>query len=115
MFEAGYSALGDFCNAEVDTDASPRLHVVSAPVGGGKTSFSMALMVAVTKLAEATLDAPYGCLFLVDQMDKADQMYRDSKKSKCREGLQSGPWTMTSNASNPPRSSSLLHASLWAT
>jgi hypothetical protein len=80
VFEAGYSALGDFCNAEVGTEAPTRLHVVSAPVGGGKTSFSMALMVAVTKLAEASPAAPYGCLFLVDQMDKADQMYRDLEK-----------------------------------
>lgn len=80
VFEAGCSALGDFCNAEDGTEAPRRLHVVSAPVGGGKTSFSMALMVAVTKVAEATPDAPYGCLFLVDQMDKADQMYRDLEK-----------------------------------
>src|ERR1039458_2920309 len=80
VFEAGYSALGDFCDAEANTEATPRLHVVSAPVGGGKTSFSMALMVAVTKVAEASPDAPYGCLFLVDQMDKADQMYRDLEK-----------------------------------
>jgi hypothetical protein len=77
VFEAGYSALGDFCDAEANTEVAPRLHVVSAPVGGGKTSFSMALMVAVTKVAEANPDAPYGCLFLVDQIDKADQMYRD--------------------------------------
>ena len=80
VFETGYSALGDVCNAEVDADAAPRIHVVSAPVGSGKTSFSLALMVAVTKVAEADPTAPYGCLFLVDQMDKADQMYRDLEK-----------------------------------
>lgn len=78
VFEAGFTALTDACNAANGlTKESPRLHVVSAPVGGGKTSFSMALMAAVTNVAEADPSAPYGCLFLVDQITKADQMYCD--------------------------------------
>ena len=51
VFEAGYSALADTCGAEGKPKA--RLHVVSAPVGSGKTSFSLALVAAVTRLAVA--------------------------------------------------------------
>ena len=74
VFEAGYLALSDYC---MGTKASQRLHVVSAPAGGGKTSFSYALMLAVTRYAERTPDAPYGCAFVVDQITKADEVYRE--------------------------------------
>src|SRR5882672_5321729 len=65
VFEAGYSALADsfalFKNAAVfDHDRwaysllrrhirQPRLHVVSAPVGSGKTSFSLAFIAAFVR------------------------------------------------------------------
>ena len=52
-----------------------RLHVVSAPAGGGKTSFSFALMMALTRHAEKTPDAPFGCILVVDQIKKADDVY----------------------------------------
>ena len=74
VFNAGYLALSDYCIA---TKAPQRLHVVSAPAGGGKTSFSYALILAVTRYAEWTPDAPYGCVFVVDQITKADEVYRE--------------------------------------
>jgi hypothetical protein len=55
------------------------MHTVSAPAGGGKTSFSYALIVAVTRYAESTPDAPHGCVFVVDEITKADMVYRDLK------------------------------------
>lgn len=75
VFEAGYSALADTCGAEGKPKA--RLHVVSAPVGSGKTSFSLALVAAVTRLAEHCADAPFGCAYVVDQIPKADALYRE--------------------------------------
>src|SRR5262249_49448372 len=74
VFEAGYLALADYC---MGTNAPQRLHVVSAPAGGGKTSFSYALILAVTRYAERTPSAPYGCAFVVDQITKADEVYRE--------------------------------------
>jgi hypothetical protein len=71
VFDAGYLALSD---AITNTR---RMHTVSAPAGGGKTSFSYALVVAVTRNAENHPDGPYGCVFLVDQIEKADKVYRD--------------------------------------
>ena len=49
VFDAGYLALSDHCNG---TNGKRRLHVVSAPVGGGKTSYSYALMLALTRYSE---------------------------------------------------------------
>src|SRR5215467_15936945 len=60
VFEAGYLALSDHCNG---TTGKRRLHVVSAPAGGGKTSYSYALMLALTRYAEQTAGSPYGCVF----------------------------------------------------
>lgn len=50
---------------------------MSAPAGAGKTSFSYALMVAVTRNAENDPAAPYGCVYVVDQISKADEAYRE--------------------------------------
>jgi hypothetical protein len=74
VFEAGYLALSDSCAPD---RAPRRIHVVSAPAGGGKTSYSYALMMAVTRLADEDLNAPYGCIFVVDQITKADEVYRE--------------------------------------
>ena len=71
MFNAGYAALSD-CHTD-----NRRMHTVSAPAGAGKTSFSYALIAAVTRYAESNPDAPYGCVFVVDQINKADEVYRD--------------------------------------
>src|SRR5262249_18753235 len=74
VFDAGYLALSDHCEGLA---GKRRLHVVSAPAGGGKTSYSYALMLALTRYAEQTLDAPYGCMFVVDQIKKADEAFKD--------------------------------------
>jgi hypothetical protein len=74
VFDAGYLALSDYCKGS----AGPRrLHVVSAPAGGGKTSYSYALMLALTRYAEQKPDAPYGCVFVVDQIKKADEAFKE--------------------------------------
>jgi hypothetical protein len=74
VFNAGYLALSDYCNG---TATKRRLHVVSAPAGGGKTSYSYALMAALTRYAEQTAGSPYGCVFVVDQIKKADEAFKD--------------------------------------
>ena len=86
VFDACHRALGDVCEVKAPKRGFPgtphapspaRLHVVSAPVGGGKTSFSEAFIVALVKLSERDPNHPYGCLFVVDQITRADQIYRE--------------------------------------
>jgi hypothetical protein len=55
----------------------PRLHVVSAPMGTGKTTFAMCFMAAITQLAEDNPRMPFGCVLLVDQIVKADDRFRE--------------------------------------
>src|SRR5262245_53894318 len=71
VFERGCLALSDTLN---DTR---RVHTISAPVGGGKTSYSQAFMLAVTRYAESNPDAPYGCVFVVDEITKADNAFHE--------------------------------------
>jgi hypothetical protein len=52
VFYACYLALSDYAKR------TRRLNVVSPPSGGGKTSFSFAFMVALTRLAEGNPDMP---------------------------------------------------------
>jgi hypothetical protein len=55
----------------------PKQFVVAAPPGTGKTSHAVALMAATVRTAdEDDLLRPYGCLFVVDQIKKADDMFR---------------------------------------
>jgi hypothetical protein len=54
-----------------------RLHVVSAPMGSGKTTFTTAFLVAMVRLSDTHPNMPYGCLFLTDQIIKADAMYQE--------------------------------------
>ena len=74
VFEAGYLALSDYCKGP---SGPHRLHTVSAPAGGGKTSYSYALMLALTRHAEQTPSSPYGSIFVVDQIKKADEAFKD--------------------------------------
>lgn len=74
VFDAGLLALADYCDGST---SARRVHVVSAPAGGGKTSFSYAFMLAVTRYAEANPRAPYGCVFVVDQIKKADEVFAE--------------------------------------
>jgi hypothetical protein len=86
LFDACYHALEDACHPDAHKGfaGSPyavskyaRMHVVAAPVGSGKTSFSLAFIAAIVRDAERNPDAPYGCLFVADQKSRADQIYRD--------------------------------------
>src|SRR4051812_46585524 len=77
IFDACYSALEHSEASKEARKPSPRLHVVSAPMGTGKTSFTLAFITALLRLAEADPKAPQGCLFLVEQMTKAEEMYRE--------------------------------------
>ena len=86
QFDACYDALEDACHPDAHKGfaGSPyavskyaRMHVVAAPVGSGKTSHSLAFIVGMVRYAERHPDAPYGCLFVADQMQRADQVYRD--------------------------------------
>jgi hypothetical protein len=97
VFDACYSALEHYSawieqrgRAEVATTAQlratgrtqantmqPRLHVLSAPMGTGKTTFSMAFMATITRLAEDNPGIPFGCALLVDQIVKADDRFRE--------------------------------------
>jgi hypothetical protein len=74
VFEAGYLALLDYCKG---SSGPHRMHTVSAAAGAGKTSYSYALMLALTQHAEQTPWAPYGCIFVVDQIKKADEAFKD--------------------------------------
>ena len=81
VFDASYRALQDFVAAqERKADAQPHLNVVSAPAGGGKTSFSVALIAALVRLTEGGQQGPMGCLFLTDQRERADDTYRELVK-----------------------------------
>ena len=72
ILEAGVLALAD-----VTDDEEPKQFVVAAPPGTGKTSHAIALMAAAVRTADKDdLSKPYGCLFVVDQIKKADHMYR---------------------------------------
>ncbi len=74
VFDAGYRALADGLGATQEAKGPPqRLHVVSAPVGSGKTSFTIALITACVRLSDPK--APYGCVWVVDQMHTAEEMF----------------------------------------
>jgi hypothetical protein len=85
LFNACYRALEDACQGNRTkgfpgtpySTSGTRLHVVSAPVGSGKTSFSIAFIAAVVRAAEGDEETPYGCLFVVDQITRAEGVYRD--------------------------------------
>jgi hypothetical protein len=79
VFDAGYQGLQDFVvHHHPDFDGpSTRMQVVSAPVGSGKTSFSLAFVTALVRCAEQAPMAPYGALVVVNQIEKADTTFRD--------------------------------------
>jgi hypothetical protein len=59
----------------------PKQFVVAAPPGTGKTSHTVALMAAIVRTADPhDLVQPYGCLFVVDQIKKADDMFQQINK-----------------------------------
>ena len=85
LVTAFYSKTGDAlfdagCDALTDWRAQKRrMLTVSAPAGGGKTSFAYAFIVAMTRYAEQHQEAAYGAVFVVDRIARADQVYHDLK------------------------------------
>jgi hypothetical protein len=75
VFDKGFNALEDFCRTDDLRPAVPRIHVVSTPVGSGKTYFSLALATALVRLGVSTEDAPYGCVLVVDRIAKAEEIH----------------------------------------
>jgi hypothetical protein len=76
IFDACYSALEHSEATKETVNLAPRLHVVSAPMGTGKTSFTVAFIAALVRLTEADPQAQYDCVFVVEQMAKADEMFQ---------------------------------------
>ena len=80
VFEAGYRALHDFVDYYTpfsEQRSSERMHVVSAPVGSGKTSFSIAFVAALVGYQEQHPTDPYGALIVCQQIERADAVFRD--------------------------------------
>jgi hypothetical protein len=54
----------------------PRQFVVAAPPGTGKTSHASALLAAWVRISKSDPHGPYGGLFVVDQIHKAEETYK---------------------------------------
>jgi hypothetical protein len=77
ILTAGKFALGIQLGRKVKVHAdAPQQFVVAAPPGTGKTSHAIALMAATVSMADDDLTKPFGCVFVVDQIMKAEDMYR---------------------------------------
>jgi hypothetical protein len=71
VFEACYAALVDHHTN------TKRMHTVAAPPGAGKTTFSLAFIVALTRYSAEWPEASYGAVFLTDRDERADEIYRE--------------------------------------
>lgn len=71
VFEAGVTALLD------SVTKTKRMHTLSAPPGAGKTSFSCAFIAAFTRYAEVHADCPYGAVYVVDQISRANEVFKE--------------------------------------
>jgi DNA-dependent RNA polymerase auxiliary subunit epsilon len=71
IFNVGFAALAD-CHTN-----TKRMHTISAPPGAGKTSFSYAFIVALTRYAEVNPDAPHGCVYVVDHIARAEKVHQE--------------------------------------
>jgi hypothetical protein len=76
ILTAGKLAFKALAGKHARVNATPNQFVVAAPPGTGKTSHAVALMVASVSIANDDLNKPFGCVFVVDQIMKADDMYR---------------------------------------
>ena len=75
ILEAGLLALNEEGGGH-SPFATPKQFVVAAPPGTGKTSHTVALMAAIVRTAQQDDPSqPYGCLFVVDQIKRADDLY----------------------------------------
>jgi hypothetical protein len=77
IFDACYKALEGSETAKTNPKTHIALQVLSAPMGGGKTTFALAFITALVRLTEHQQDALHSCLFLVEQMTKADEIFRE--------------------------------------
>jgi hypothetical protein len=75
ILTAGKLSLAKSNTGERETGPSTQF-VVAAPPGTGKTSHAIALMIAVVRIASVDPTKPSGCLFVVDQIKKADDIWR---------------------------------------
>ena len=73
---ASQSELRAVIGGKIGNTVPPRLHVVSAPMGTGKTTFTIAFIMALVELGKRIPQMPQGCVYLTDQIVKADEMYR---------------------------------------
>jgi hypothetical protein len=71
VFEACYAPQHDHHSK------TRRMHTVAAPPGAGKTTFSLAFIVALTRYAEEHDKAAYGAVFLTDRDERADEVYHE--------------------------------------
>jgi hypothetical protein len=71
VFEAGYLAYSDTITG------TRRMHTVPAPAGSGKSSFSFALLMAMTRYADRHPEAPHGAVMLVNEIEKAEKVYQE--------------------------------------
>jgi hypothetical protein len=69
VFNANYLALTDAITG------NRMMRIVSAPAGGGKTTFSYTFAVALTRYAEVNPNSLYGIVFIVSDRDKAQETY----------------------------------------
>jgi hypothetical protein len=77
MFNACYAALENSEAAKAGLTPPKALQVVSAPMGAGKTTFAIAFITAFVRLREEHSDALCGCAFVVEQMTKAEEIFRE--------------------------------------
>ena len=77
IFNACYRALENSETAKVGLTAPKAIQVVSAPMGAGKTTFTFAFIMALVRLRQQNAGMSCGCVFLVEQRTKADEMYRE--------------------------------------
>jgi hypothetical protein len=77
VFEASFEALCDGYDPAqatiADTDRN-RLHLISAPVGSGKSTFTIAFLAAVARTYPKI-----GCLLAIDRIERADDCYHQLK------------------------------------
>jgi hypothetical protein len=73
------ATIGELRGVKANTSnvVGPRLHVISAPMGAGKTTFTTAFVLALERLSQDHPEIGYGAVFLVDQIVKADGMFRE--------------------------------------
>jgi hypothetical protein len=74
VFEACYHALTNSHNR--NSGHEPKLTVLPAPVGSGKTTFTTAFIIAMTRLQLSNKHCPYGAVFVTEQISGADAVYR---------------------------------------